>query len=199
MSKELAGTYINLPGRGYPTSESQTRMLLLGDIYGAEATFKLGTWKGQEPTDTVYFFNGTAYAGAYNFFGGMTEDVYNQLVRLSESNAVMYSLYWDFPNLGELAKKRIGNKSCYHKITPELCDAATEKIKTIKTISSNEIAEVNGRVAIGDSHHAAFAKRGSGSVLMKGKDLTWYNERRPVRKHSKRTDSQKHNIIVRFY
>lgn len=118
--------------------------------------------------DNLYIDHGVNYGGGLNLFGGVTEDVFNNLSNLANSEANLFSLDIDMPDYATMLKKRIGQSTC-HIDLPLIIDQLENKLKSSKTITQYDIAAEN--IIIGDSHSTAYANRNSSVIRTNGKTL----------------------------
>jgi hypothetical protein len=115
-----------------------------------------------EPVDILYMDHGANFGGSINLFGGFTDELKQRIQNMMESEIIV-SLDRDMPDYGEMLKKR---KDVTDK---DWCDRITEKLSTATTLISSDLQF--DKLAIGDSHTAAYADHNSCVVKQDGTTL----------------------------
>jgi hypothetical protein len=119
--------------------------------------------------DTLYIDLGPNYSGGLNLFGGLSEEIFNNLnIIMSHPDVVI--LDHDMPDFGNLIEKRIGATSTYCQVTPEWCAELSEACKRIPSLKQQDLP--HRRIIIGDSHSLAFSI--PGERVLKNDGATLY-------------------------
>lgn len=135
-----------------------------------------------DPVDILYLDHGVNFGGGLNLFGGYDDKLHNRILNLMEAKEI-YSLDIDMPEYGEMLKGRKDVREGGHE---KLMDQLTQKLKTAKTLKSNDLENLEW-LAIGDSHTAAYAKEKSAVIRTNGLTLNGQakNNFEYVREHLK--------------
>ena len=119
--------------------------------------------------DKIYVDLGPNYSGGLNLFGGLSEEIFDNLnVIMSHSDVVI--LDHDMPDFGKLIEKRIAAKSTCDKVTPNWCAKLSEACKRIPSLKQQDLEHKS--VIIGDSHSLAFSM--AGERVLKNDGATLY-------------------------
>jgi hypothetical protein len=118
--------------------------------------------------ESLYLDHGVNYGGGLNLFGGVTDEVFDRLKNLSESNGQLYSLDIDMPDYGLMLSKRIGQATCDARLNL-IIDELKKIFKESKKITQYDINAKN--IVIGDSHATSYAKDDSAIVRKNGQTL----------------------------
>jgi hypothetical protein len=118
--------------------------------------------------ESLYLDHGVNYSGGLNLFGGVTDEVFDRLKNLSESNSELYSLDIDMPDYGLMLSKRIGQATCHNDL-PLIIEKLNDKFKSSKTITQYDIDAKH--IAIGDSHATSYALSNSAVIKKNGQTL----------------------------
>ncbi len=123
--------------------------------------------------DTLYIEHGVNFGGSLNLFGGATKDIYDKINRVSSHENVI-SLDCDMPDWGEQLKKRINAPTTYNEITPEWCDALSERLSNVKSLKQEDLLSVSDKfdgITVGDSHAPAYSRLNDIVLRENGKTL----------------------------
>lgn len=116
----------------------------------------------------LYLDHGANYSGGLNLFGGVTQEVFDNLNNLLKSNAELYSLDIDMPDYVTMLRKRIGQNTC-HKDLALIIDQLELRFKDCPTVTQYDLYLKH--LAIGDSHATAYAKKDSAVIRTNGQTL----------------------------
>lgn len=149
-----------------------------------------------EPVDILYMDHGANFGGSINLFGGFTDELKQRIDNMMESEIIV-SLDRDMPDYGEMLKKR---KDVTDK---DWCDRISEKLSTATTLISSDLQF--DKLAIGDSHTAAYSDHNSCVVKQDG--TTLYGQvktdfeyiRRHIKPHHKSLTISLANIDLRHH
>ena len=100
-----------------------------------------------ERYDVVIFDLGAEFSGTINLFGGLDEKCYKRIVELINFNGNLYSWHHQVPNLKELVKSRLSNKSTFEGFKIDFdVDTLDKSITVFKHVEHKK------HLLIGDSH-----------------------------------------------
>lgn len=106
--------------------------------------------------DVIIFDQGAEYKGAINLFGGLDEKCWDRICELALFNGcnpnMIFSWQHEVPDLGQLIKSRLGNKSTYDRFyekTDEEINSISELCKDIRVFDH---VEWKSHIIFGDSH-----------------------------------------------
>jgi hypothetical protein len=118
--------------------------------------------------DVVLIEHGMEYKGTFNVFGGSSDDLANQVLRLF-SNTRLYSLHCDMPDIGAFVRSRMKAGTPYFKTLEARLDEFTSKSNSIARVDF--IEKTDGQV-FGDSH--SFSLYEPGFTCTRYDGLTMY-------------------------
>jgi hypothetical protein len=124
--------------------------------------------EGVGTKNVVYIDHGVNYDGAINLFGGVTDEIVNNLNALMLVEELV-SLDHPMPKYGEQFRKRMKAKSTSTLVTDEWCDRVDESFKNVRTLQQSDLNQEG--VTVGDSHATAFAGKGHMVMRKNGRTL----------------------------
>lgn len=119
--------------------------------------------------DSLYWDHGVNFSGGLNLFGGVSEDIVRRIEQIIAHKGDLFSLDVPMPNYAEQLRKRLGQATCHHELTPSLIDDFELKLASAKTLTQAGLGSVV--VTVGDSHSTAFAPVGSTVLRTNGQTL----------------------------
>lgn len=139
-------------------------------IHWAES---LGVEVADKDTDltdakALYLDHGVNFSGGLNLFGGVDDDVFDRLYKLSRYDGHLISLDIPMPNYVDQLAKRVGQSTCHpalKTILPHL------QLRFQRAICVDQASLNTPHVTIGDSHSTAFAPAGSAVLRTNGQTL----------------------------
>ena len=118
--------------------------------------------------DVVLIEHGMEYKGTFNVFGGSSDELANQVLRLF-SDTRLYSLHCDMPDIGAFVRSRMKAGTPYFKELEARLDEFTSKSNSIARVDFVE--KTDGQV-FGDSH--SFSLYEPGFTCTRYDGLTMY-------------------------
>lgn len=143
--------------RGWATLWSE-----LLDVQIADKTSNIGE------ADVLYLDHGVNFGGSMNLFGGVTEEIIDNITELLMSDAKLFSLDIPMPDYAGQLEKRLGQATC-HPALAKLLPSLKKRLEQSKTVTmlSFELKDI----AMGDSHATAFSPKGSAVLRTNGQTL----------------------------
>lgn len=118
--------------------------------------------------DILYLDHGVNYAGGLNLFGGVTQEVFNNLLNLVNSKAPLVSLDIPMPDYALMLAKRAGQATCHPKLM-DIIHRLEFRFKSATTLMQSDLDLEN--LIIGDSHATSYAESNTAVIRKNGQTL----------------------------
>lgn len=118
--------------------------------------------------DVVLIEHGMEYKGTFNVFGGSSDDLANQVLRLF-ADTRLYSLHCDMPDIGVFVSSRMKAGTPYFKTLEARLEEFTNKSKEVKRV---DFIDKTDSQVFGDSH--SFSLYEPGYTCTRHDGLTMY-------------------------
>lgn len=121
--------------------------------------------------DRIYIDHGVNFSGSINLFGGVTDQIVERLQALVDFRGRITSLDIPMPDYDVQLTKRLGNTTTSKNLTPRLLKRFSKLLASTPYMVGSGVASRSGKLVLGDSHSAAFAKENFGICRTNGKTL----------------------------
>lgn len=118
--------------------------------------------------DILYLDHGVNYAGGLNLFGGVTQEVFDNLLNLVNSKAQLVSLDIPMPDYALMLSTRAGNATCHPKLM-DIINKLEFRFKSATTLMQQDLDLEN--LIIGDSHATSYAESNTAVIRKNGQTL----------------------------
>lgn len=149
----------------HPRSHVRGWATLWSELTGVEIADKSSNISDAK---VLYLDHGVNFGGNMNLFGGVTEEIVDNITELILSDAKLVSLDIPMPDYAGQLEKRIGQATC-HPALAKLLPSLKKRLAQAKTLTQADLKLRS--IAMGDSHATAFSPKGSAVLRTNGQTL----------------------------